>query len=286
MTENQWPQDESLTTPPATQNSAYNAGTTGYGTAGAGTADYTGTTGYQQDPSKKDVAKDEAANVADQAKGAAQNVAETAKTEAKNVAYEAKNSARDLLHQAKSDLTSQAGTQQTKAAEGIRNISSQLRSMADAPDQQGVASDLIRQAADRSESVASWLDNRDPGSLLDEVKSFARQRPGTFLLLAAGAGMLAGRLGRSLQAGAPETTTGTGSSGTLPPYPVQPPVTESSLTAAPAAPLYDAPQATPTTYAETVYGEPARPGFDAPGSAGVPLRDVDDPYTEGGGRPL
>ncbi|MFC7847621.1 hypothetical protein ACFUTU_04005 [Arthrobacter sp. NPDC057388] len=269
------------------------SGTAGYGTPGAGTTgygttDYTGT-GYQDDASKKDVAKDEAANVAGHAAGAAQNVAETAKTEAKNVAYEAKNSARDLLHQAKSDLTSQAGTQQTKAAEGIRNISSQLRSMADAPDQQGVASDLIRQAADRSADVASWLDNRDPGSLLDEVKSFARQRPGTFLLIAAGAGLLAGRLGRSLQAGAPETTTGTGyaqSAGAVPQYPVQPPVTESSLTAAPAAPLYDAPQATPTTYAETVYGEPARPGFDTPGSAGVPLRDVDDPYTEGGGRPL
>jgi hypothetical protein len=266
------------------------AGTNGYGTTGAGTTDYPGTTGYQDDSSsKKDVAKDEAANVAGHAAGAAQSVAETAKTEAKNVAYEAKDSARDLLHQAKSDLTSQAGTQQAKAAEGIRNISSQLRTMADAPDQQGVAADLIRQAADRSESVASWLDARDPGSLLDEVKSFARQRPGTFLLLAAGAGLLAGRLGRSLQAGAPETGTAAGygsTGGTLPQYPAQPPVTESSLTAAPAAPLYDAPQATPTTYAETVYGEPARPGFDAPGSAGVPLRDPEDPYTEGGGRPL
>ncbi|WP_246468780.1 hypothetical protein [Arthrobacter ipis] len=265
------------------------AGTTGYsettdypGTAGAGT------TGYQDDTSKKDVAKEEAANVAGHAAGAAQNVAGTAASEAKNVAYEAKNSAKDLLHQAKSDLTSQAGTQQTKAAEGIRTISSQLRSMADAPDQQGVASDLIRQAADRSESVASWLDNRDPGSLLDEVKSFARQRPGTFLLLAAGAGMLAGRLGRSLQAGAPETGTATGAgyTGTVPQYPAQPPVTESSLPGASGAPLYDAPQASPTTYAETVYGEPARPGFDAPGSAGVPLRDPDDPYTEAGGRPL
>jgi hypothetical protein len=279
------------------------SGTTGYGTAGtdagydtttagtpgygAGTTDYTGTPGYQDGASsKKDVAKDETANVAGHAAGAAQNVAETAKAEAANVASEAKNSARDLLHQAKSDLTSQAGTQQAKAAEGIRTISSQLRSMADAPDQQGVASDLIRQAADRSASVASWLDNRDPGSLLDEVKSFARQRPGTFLLLAAGAGLLAGRLGRSLQAGAPDTGTGAAvgsSSGTIPQYPVQPPVTESSLDA---APLYDAPQATPTTYAETVYGEPARPGFDAPGSAGVPLRDPEDPYTEGGGRPL
>jgi hypothetical protein len=271
------------------------AGTTGYGTTGAGTTGYDTTgagTDYQSGAAgKKDVAKEEAANVAGQAAGAAQNVAETAKAEAQNVAYEAKNSARDLLHQAKSDLTSQAGTQQAKAAEGIRSISSQLRTMADAPDQQGVASDLIRQAASSSESVASWLDNRDPGSLLDEVKSFARQRPGTFLLLAAGAGMLAGRLGRSLQAGAPETGTATATgtlpaSGTLPQYPVQPPVTESNLATTPGAPLYDAPQATPTTYAETVYGEPARPGFDAPGSAGVPLRDPEDPYTEGGGRPL
>jgi hypothetical protein len=318
------------------------SGTTGYGTTGAGTTDYGTTeytgTGYQDDASKKDVAKDEAANVAGHAAGAAQNVAETAKTEAKNVAYEAKNSARDLLHQAKSDLTSQAGTQQTKAAEGIRNISSQLRSMADAPDQQGVASDLIRQAADRSESVASWLDNRDPGSLLDEVKSFARQRPGTFLLLAAGAGMLAGRLGRSLQAGAPETRTGTGygsTAGTVPPYPVQPPVTDTGLDAGAGAPLYDGaelgePAYTQTTYGETTYGEqttgqpayaeptygePAygepgtgEPGYGEPGygeptrqgptgpastqslpgstAAGVPLRDVDDPYTEGGGRPL
>ncbi|MFE5839677.1 hypothetical protein [Arthrobacter sp. NPDC056493] len=274
MTENQWPQDENLTTPPATQNSGYGAGTTG-GITGAGTTDYTGTPGYQDDASsKKDVAKEEAANVAGHAAGAAQNVAQTAKTEAKNVAYEAKNSARDLLHQAKSDLTDQAGTQQAKAAEGIRNISSQLRTMANAPDQQGVAADLVRQAADRSESVASWLDNRDPGSLLDEVKSFARQRPGTFLLLAAGAGLLAGRLGRSLQAGAPETGTSTGvgsTAGAVPPYPVQPPVGESSLDAGAGAPLYDhaelgEPAYTQQAPSEPAYGAPAtgQPAYGEP----------------------
>jgi hypothetical protein len=148
--------------------------------------------------------KDEAAAVAGHAAGEAKNVAETAKAEAANVASEVKTSARDLLHQAKADLTDQAGTQQQKAAEGIRTLSSQLHTMADASDQPGVATDLIRQAAERSQSVASWLENRDPGSLLEEVKSFARQRPGTFLLAAAGAGLLAGRLGRSLQAGAPD----------------------------------------------------------------------------------
>jgi len=326
MTENQWPQDEDLTIPPATQNSGYGAGTTGYGATGAGTTGY-GTPGYQDDASsRKDVAKEEAANVAGEAKGAARNVAETAKSEAANVAYEAKNSARDLLHQAKSDLTSQAGTQQAKAAEGIRSISSQLRSMADAPDQQGVASDLIRQAADRSASVASWLDNRDPGSLLDEVKSFARQRPGTFLLMAAGAGLLAGRLGRSLQAGAPDTRTAGYGSATVPPYPVQPPVTESSMDAGVGAPLYDRaelgePAYTQPAYGETTYGEQAtgQPAYGEPGygepatgqpaygepATGLPAygepaigepapgepgygepRRRDTDDTEGGGRPL
>lgn len=155
--------------------------------------------------SKADAVREETSQVAGQAAGAAQGVAETAKTEASAVVSEAKSNARDLLHQATSDLTSQAGAQQQKVAEGIRSISSELRTMADAPDQPGIASDLIRQAADRSQSVASWLDGRDPGSLLTDVTSFARQRPGTFLMLAAGAGVLAGRLSRSLGAGAPET---------------------------------------------------------------------------------
>jgi hypothetical protein len=135
-------------------------------------------------------------------------VAETAKTEAANVASEAKANAKDLLYQARSDLTDQAGAQQQKVASGLRSISEELHSMARASDQPGVASDLVRQAAERSSSVAAWLDGRDPGSLLNEVKSFARQRPGTFLLLAAGAGVLAGRLTRSLSAGAPESAKG------------------------------------------------------------------------------
>jgi hypothetical protein len=155
-------------------------------------------------PSKSDAVKGEASQVASEATAAAKDVAQTAKTEASNVAAEVKTNARDLLQQAKSDLTSQAGTQQQKVADGIRSISSELRTMADASNQAGVASDLIREAADRSQSVASWLDGRDPASLITEIKSFARQRPGTFLLLAAGAGVLAGRLTKSLTASAPE----------------------------------------------------------------------------------
>ena len=195
MTENQWPQDGSYGTAPADARStdpydpAYPAGTT----TSAGMQ-----SGAETGSSKKDAMKTEAGEVGRQASDSAKNVAETAKAEAANVATEVKTNAKDLLYQARSDLTYQAGTQQQKVAEGLRSISSQLHSMASAPDEQGVASDLVRQAAERSSSVASWLEARDPGSLLDEVKSFARQRPGTFLLLAAGAGVLAGRLTRGL----------------------------------------------------------------------------------------
>ena len=313
MSENQWQQaaDPYPADPYATAGTAGTGGTTGT----------TGTFAEQGGAStKKEAAKEEASNIAGEAKGAAQNVAGTAKAEAANVASEVKTNTKDLLNQAKSGLTDQAGAQQQKAAEGIRTISSQLRSMADAPEQQGVASDLIRQAAERSESVASWLDNRDPGSLLNEVKSFARQRPGTFLLIAAGAGLLAGRLGRSLQAGAPETTTATGT--TVPPQPLQSPATESAVSAGIGEPFYDETTTARPAYGQPAYGapaygepgyeetavgqpgtpvygepgvgEPARPGtpgtasptFSAGSTPGAPLDDAEDPYAEGGGRPL
>ncbi|HJW00096.1 MAG TPA: hypothetical protein VJ617_13490 [Arthrobacter sp.] len=214
MTENQWPEDTTNTVPPANPLSTGERSATTFPSAAQPTPP-TGNnypaSGYADGTSRKDAVKDavkgEASDVARTAKDSAQSVAETAKTEAANVASEVKSNARDLLYQARSDLTQQAGTQQQKVADGLRSISDELHAMAHASDQPGVASDLVRQVAERSTSVASWLDGRDPGSLLDEVKSFARQRPGTFLLLAAGAGVLAGRLTRSLSAGAPESGT-------------------------------------------------------------------------------
>ena len=230
MTENKWPQDGSYGTPTATQQTPVRPETTFPPTANEGAYG----TSTEGGASKTDAAKDEAADLKRQATDSAQTVAETAQTEAANVAAEVKTNARDLMYQAKSDLTDQAGAQQQKVAEGLRSISTELHTMATASDQPGVASDLVRQAAERSSAVAGWLDGRDPGSLLTEVKSFARQRPGTFLLLAAGAGVLAGRLGRSLSAGAPETgatATATRIPDTgmaVPPPPVQMPAPETT----------------------------------------------------------
>ena len=70
--------------------------------------------------------------------------------------------------------------------------------MAGAADQDGMARGLVDDVARRAGDAATWLDQRDPGSLLDEARGFARRRPGTFLAIAAGVGVLAGRLSRSL----------------------------------------------------------------------------------------
>ena len=152
-----------------------------------------------------DTAKEEAGAVTHQAKDAAQNVAETAKSEATKVVAEVRTNARDVFSQAISDLSEQAATQQQKLAEGLRSVSGELHAMVSASDQSGVATDLVRQAAERTSAVASWLEGHDPGSVLAEMKSYARAKPGTFLLFAAGAGIVAGRLSRSLSAGAPDT---------------------------------------------------------------------------------
>lgn len=143
-------------------------------------------------------AKDEAKNLGHESADAAKGVAQTTASEAKNVASEAGIQAKNLLGELGSDLKSQAGDQQQKVTEGLRTLSDELRSMADKTEENGPAKQLVQQAAQRTGSAASWLEGRDPGSLLDEAKSYARSHPGTFLMVAAGAGLLAGRLARNL----------------------------------------------------------------------------------------
>ncbi|WP_051479063.1 hypothetical protein, partial [Arthrobacter sp. H5] len=151
-----------------------------------------------QTNSTTSTAKDQAKEVGHEGVDAAKNVAHTAGSEAKNVAHEAGAQAKNLLNELGSDLKSQAGAQQQKVSEGLRSISDELSSMAAKSEEDGTATQLVQQAAQRTGAAAGWLDGRDPGSLLDEVKGFARERPGTFLLVAAGAGLLAGRLTRGL----------------------------------------------------------------------------------------
>lgn len=142
--------------------------------------------------------QDEAVGVAAEAKEAGGRVASTAKDEATRVAREAQGQARRMLHEVSDELRDQADTQQQRAASGLHSVGEELRSMAGSSEQHGVASEVVGQIAERVESTAQWLAMRDPGSLLADVKSFARRRPGVFITVAAGAGIVVGRLVKSL----------------------------------------------------------------------------------------
>ena len=134
---------------------------------------------------------------------AGQHVAGVGKDQAGNVAAEAKSQAKDLLGQGRAQMRQQAGEQQGRLTASLHSLSRELHSMAGSSAEQGVATDLAREAADRAHSLATWLESREPGELLDDVRSFARERPGAFLGLAAAAGVVVGRLGRGLKEGEP-----------------------------------------------------------------------------------
>ncbi len=143
--------------------------------------------------STTDVAKDEARSVGQTTAQAGKQVAGTAAEQAQNVTQETKRQAQDLLAQGRSQATEQARNGQQKAAESLTALAEEMRGMTGG-EGSGPAHDLIGQATDAVESFAGRLRDREPGDLLDDVRTFARRRPGVFLLGAAVAGVLAGRL--------------------------------------------------------------------------------------------
>ena len=156
-----------------------------------------------------DKAKAEAGQVKDTAADAAKNVAGTAKEEAGNVVGEAKAQASNLLDQVKGEAGSQVTTQQQRLAGIANSYAKELGSMASSSEESGPLTDLVHQASQRAGAAGHWLENHEPAELLDEVRRFARRRPGAFLLSALAAGVVVGRLTRgAVDEARSDSTTG------------------------------------------------------------------------------
>jgi hypothetical protein len=158
-------------------------------------------TAEDADPQRDDASMDasmtdKATESAQAGRDAAGEVAQTAAGQAKQVAAQAQSQTRNLVGEARDQLRSQAGDQQRHAVTNLRSLGQELGSMAGNSQQSGLAADLVRQAADRTHGVADWLDGRQPEDLLEELRRFARRRPGAFLLGALAVGVVAGRLTR------------------------------------------------------------------------------------------
>jgi hypothetical protein len=143
-----------------------------------------------------DAARDQVEKVGQHAGEKGSQLAETGADQTKQVTAEAGRQARDLIDEARGQVGSEALAQQQKVAIGLRSLVDELTSMAEKGGQSGPATELANQAAEQVRRAATWLDQREPGDLVGELRRLGRQHPGTFLLGAALAGVLVGRLTR------------------------------------------------------------------------------------------
>jgi hypothetical protein len=202
-------------------------------------------------------AKDQAAEVGQTAAQGGQHVAQSVGEQTRRVTDETSRQARNLLHEGRQQLTAQAREGQQQAAQGLHTLADQLDDMYAKSDGSGLGPELIGQAAGHARTVASWLDDREPGDLLDEVRDFARRKPGMFLAGAAVAGLLVGRLTRGVVAATQDDTNA----------PKHRSATETDMTATAAQPQgYGPPPATtmPSTDQPETLSHPVAPGYEQP----------------------
>ncbi|MCW2699040.1 MAG: hypothetical protein JWQ45_575 [Blastococcus sp.] len=171
-------------------------------TAGSGSQSTSSQSTTGRAKEAKDVAVDEARNVGQTAAQAGSQVAATATDQAREVVQETQRQAKDLLDQGRTQVKEQVVSQQQKAGQSLSSLAQELRALADGSSEgaPGPARDLLQQASTQVENFASMLQNREPAELLDDVRRFARRKPGLFLLGAAAAGVLAGRLTSGVKA--------------------------------------------------------------------------------------
>lgn len=205
---------------------------------------------------------EQATEAAEQAKQAANQVAQSVTDQAGEVKDEAVRQARDLLGEARGQLTEQARAGHQALVSNLRNLSSELGRMTEGAQQPGVATELAGRAKQHTSAIADWLESKDPAQVIDEVRHFARRRPGTFLLGALAAGVVAGRLARS----AVEVHTGDSSDGAhnganANAQPVAGAAVPSYSTPAQSSPGYGAagPATTPLPQTGPSYSAPAAP---------------------------
>jgi gas vesicle protein len=150
-------------------------------------------------------AKEQAKQAAGTAAEETKHVAGVAHGEAHKVASEATSQVRGLVSQATSQVEEQSRTQLGRLAETLQSYGEDLEKMAAQSD--GPASGLAREAAERTRGLATHLQSREPRDLVEDVRRFARRRPGTFLLGALAAGVVAGRLTRGAKAAHDEASS-------------------------------------------------------------------------------
>lgn len=203
--------------------------TTGVGAVTSGAAPPEASGYPEDDASKAQKAKEQAANVAGTAKQEASGVASAATDQTRHVASEAADAAssvagtavekaaevkdvatdevRSLVNNASAQVREQAETQAGRLAEGLTGLGDQVRALLDGrPDEAPQIRSYLEQGADRLGDLADRLQSGGVDGALADVQRFARRKPGLFLLGALGLGVGVGRMVAGAKAAGPQSS--------------------------------------------------------------------------------
>jgi hypothetical protein len=160
-------------------------------------------TGSDQDAGRRtgQVAQQEAAATAQQTRESGTEVARTVREQAGVVAGEAKHQAREVTGQVGQRIRDEVDQQARRLSGAVREWSDELASMSEGGTGSPVRQ-LVRQVADGGRRTADRVEQGGVTGLVRDVESFARRRPGAFLLGAAVAGLLVGRATKAARQGA------------------------------------------------------------------------------------
>jgi hypothetical protein len=164
-------------------------------------------TSIDETSGKADLAREQASEVGDAAQQHASAVAGTAKEQAGKVTSEVRAHAQDLLGQTTDQVGAQADEQTHRLADNLRTLSGHFEAMASSGEPGSTAHTVVDEASRRTGELSSYLDAHQFGEIVNDLKRFARRRPGAFILGSAVAGLVVGRLGRAVK-DAPESADG------------------------------------------------------------------------------
>lgn len=225
-------------------------------------------------------ASQEGSAVAHHAKDAVADVASTAKEQTQQVAQEAVHQTRQIVGDARQRIVREADEQARRVSQGIAKLADELSSMVEHSAEGSPAAGALRQVADTGRQAARFLDERGAGGVLDSAQDFARRKPGTFLLGAAVAGFLVGRVVKSAN-GSSDSGRDTGRTGR--PETAQPAQAETWRTAQPAGAQPAAVPYDPSLPPSALVFEPT--GGVVPPAVDPPSTRTTQHVTPGGGMP-
>jgi uncharacterized protein YjbJ (UPF0337 family) len=173
------------------------------GAGGPGTTTPSGVSGTAT------VAGDQAKQVASTAGEGAKEVVGEVRQQTGQVAGVAREQALGAMRSAQGELRGHASQQTDRAAQGLRGLAEQIQALVEGrTDEAGKAGDYARQAGDKVHELAGRLENGGFDGVVEDVRGFARRRPGLFLLGAAAAGFAVGRMIRASTGGDDEDGMG------------------------------------------------------------------------------